>query len=190
MRSPLTIGSEAVRSGVRREGIPMADGESTITRQADELTADEPRLIRATELTEDEADRVEGELVVLQRSGAEQINAERVKLEQSGARAIDARSIRMDKSGALTMKGERVVLENGTAGQISAGSVRMVRSQAILIRAEKAQMEGSRALILISKAEGDVQATFTPPTAVAFGAALGALLAVIGAVLKYVFSRR
>ena len=66
----------------------------------------------------------------------------------------------------------------------------MVRSQAILIRAQKAQMEGSRALILIGKAEGDVQATFTPPTAVAFGAALGALLAVIGAVLKYVFSRR
>jgi hypothetical protein len=92
----------------------MADEESTITGQPDEPASDEMRLVRATELTEDAADRVEGELVVLQRSGAEQINAERVKLEQSGARAIGARSIRMDQSGALTMKGERVVLENGT----------------------------------------------------------------------------
>src|ERR671933_448530 len=117
MRSSLAIGSEASRSGVRREGIPMADEESTITGQPDEPASDEMRLVHATELTEDAADRVEGELVVLKRSGAEQINAERVKLEQSGARAIDARSIRMDRSGVLTMKGERVVLENGTAGQ-------------------------------------------------------------------------
>ncbi|HEU4792077.1 MAG TPA: hypothetical protein VFS96_00295 [Nitrolancea sp.] len=168
----------------------MADEESTVNGKADEADSDEPRVVRATELSGEEADRVEGELVVLQRSGAEKINAERVKLEQSGARTIDARSIRMDQSGTLTMKGERVVLENGTAGLISAGSVRMVRSQTILITAQKAQMEDSRALILIGKAEGNVQATFTLPTAAAFGAALGVAFAIIGVILRYVLSRR
>jgi len=143
----------------------------------------------ATEVERTSVQNVEAQTVIMKRGSAQSINAERVSLEQAAARSIDAKSLQMNRSAAARVNSERVVLQGSSSSQISAHELRMVRSQAGVVMAREARFEGSRIFFFAGRAEGDVSTALTIPTAAALGAAFGAGVAVVVALLRVAFRR-
>jgi hypothetical protein len=121
--------------------------------------------------------------VLMERSGAEQITAERVSMERSGAKALDAKSAQLDRSGVVALGSEHTVLLHSSAVQVVAEEARLTHSSAVFLQTERATLTDSRVGVFMGTAEGDVRATFTAQSAAIFGAALGAVFALLTIVL-------
>jgi hypothetical protein len=122
---------------------------------------------------------VEATTVLMERSGAEQITAERVTMERSGAKTLDAKSAQLDRSGVVALGSEHTVLLHSSAVQVVAEEARLTHSRAVFLQTERATLTDSRVGVFMGTAEGDVRATFTAQTAAIFGAALGAVFALL-----------
>jgi len=144
----------------------------------------------ATEVSRTSVGEVQAETVILTHSAATSVTGERVRVERSSVRTIHARSLQMDNSAAGAVQSERAVLQRSRSARVAAQDVRLVRSQALLVTTRHATLENAQALVLTGRAEGDVRVAFTLPAAAAFGAAIGAGLAVAGFLLKLAFARR
>jgi hypothetical protein len=139
--------------------------------------------VPATEVKGADLRSVEATTVLMERSGAEQITAERVSMERSGAKALDAKSAQLDRSGVVALGSEHTVLLHSSAVQVVAEEARLTHSRAVFLQTERATLTDSRVGVFMGTAEGDVRATFTAQTAAIFGAALGAVFALLTVVL-------
>lgn len=142
--------------------------------------------VPATEASGAELRSIEANTVLLDRSGVERISAERVSMNRSGAKSLDAKSAQLDRSGVVALGSEHTVLLHSSAIQVVAEEARLSKSRAVFVTAERATLEDTRVMVLAGQVEGDVSAVFTRGTAAAFGAALGAVFALV----VMLFSRR
>lgn len=145
--------------------------------------------VPATEASEAELSAVTAEIVLLDRSGAERITAERVSMERSGAQTIDAKSAQLERSGVVALGSDHSVLLHSSAVQVVAEEARISRSRILWLSSTRATLDGSSVLFFSGSADGDVRATFTPRTAMIFGAACGLALVVARALVNGVTRR-
>jgi len=145
--------------------------------------------VPATEVDRTGVRDVEAGTVIITRGNAQTVNAERVSMERSAARSIDAKSLQLDRSAAARLNSERVVLQGSTASQISTRELRMVRSQAGFVAAQQAHLEESRVFVLAGRADGEVHTVLTAGSAALLGAAFGASVAIVTALIRLAFRR-
>jgi hypothetical protein len=151
----------------------------------------EKRPTIATELLRSEAGNVQATTVTMERAGAEQVSAERVVMTNSGARTVEARSAQVDRSGILAVRSDKAVFSNSTAIAIATEEARIVRSRVLLLKADRATIEaGARVAIYAGPADENVRPLADVRGAAAFGAGLGAVLLLLGSLLRRVFRAR
>jgi hypothetical protein len=150
----------------------------------------ERRPTEATELLRAEAGRVEANMVTMERAGAEQVTAERVIMSNSGARTVDARSAQIERSGILGLRSEKAVLANSTAIGVATGEARIVRGSTLLLKADVATIEGDARIAIYAGPPSDaIHPLVDARGAAAFGAAVGIVLVVLGAIVRGIFRR-
>jgi hypothetical protein len=139
----------------------------------------------ATEILRAEAGDVQATMVTMDRAGAEQVTAERVVMTNSGARSVEARSAQVDRSGILAVRSEKAVFSNSTAIAIATEEARIVRSRVLMLKADRATIEaGTKVAIYAGPADEKVQPLADIRGAAAFGAGLGAVLLLLGSLLR------
>jgi hypothetical protein len=140
--------------------------------------------VTATEAVEVDLQRVMAKTVVMDRCGAEEIHADEVTMERSGARTIETTSVRLEQSGVVALGSDRAELDHSSAVQVVADHAQVSGGTVGLLIAERAELTNSPVLVFAGQAEGDVRALFTAKTAAVFGAALGAVFALVTMVLR------
>jgi hypothetical protein len=144
----------------------------------------------ATEILRAEAGDVDAAMVSMDRAGAERVTAERVVMTNSGARTVEARSAQVDRSGILAVRSEKAVFSNSTAIAIATDEVRIVRSQVFALKADRATIEsGARVAIYAGPVDENVRPLADVRTAAAFGAGLGAVMLLLGSLLRRLFRK-
>lgn len=150
----------------------------------------EHRPALARELLRAEAGDVRADQVTMEGSGAEQITAERLVMTNSGARTLEARSAQVERSGILGVKSERAVFNKSTIVGVSTNEARIVGGSVLLLRAGEVNAEGdARIGILAGPGCNAVRPLVDVRGAAAFGAAAGAAVVVLGAIVRRIFRR-
>ena len=145
----------------------------------------------ATEVLRAEASDVQATTVTMERAGAEQVTAERVVMTNSGARSIEARSAQIDRSGILAARTEKAVFSNSTAIAMVTEEARIVRSRVFMLKAGRATIEpGAKVAIYAGPAGEETRPLVDVRGAAAFGAGLGAVLMLLGSLLRRLFRAR
>jgi hypothetical protein len=141
---------------------------------------------RASELLQSDARNVQAENVTMERAGAEHITAERLVMNNSGARSIEAKSLQVDRSGILAAKSEKAVFHDSTVLAVSVDEARIVRGNVLLLRAEAVKVEGDAKIgVLAGPACEAVRPLVSVQGAAAFGALLGLVIWVLGAITRH-----
>ena len=110
------------------------------------------------------------------------VKADTVHINQGGAQTIKASTVTVSQGGAGRISADSVTIEQGGLGVARAKTLTLgPGASAFAVVADEAKIEhGSNAVILIARSfEGDVQPTIDWRTALAFGAGLGLVLAII-----------
>jgi hypothetical protein len=145
----------------------------------------------ATEILRAEAGDVHATTVTMDRAGAEQVTAERIVMTNSGARSVEARSAQVDRSGILAVRSEKAVFSNSTAIAIATEEARIVRSRVVMLKADRATIEaGTRVAIYAGPADEKMRPLADVRGAAAFGAGLGAVVLLLGPLLRRVLRLR
>jgi hypothetical protein len=160
------------------------------TSQVSINTGPANRPTATTELLRAEAGDVKADRVAMERAGAEHVSAERVIMANSGARTVDAKSAQIDRSGILMITSEKAVLYNSTAVAAAVDEARIVRGKVLALRANEATIEGdARIGIYAGPVAGCTQPLIDVRGAAAFGAAFGAVLVLLGTLLRRIADR-
>jgi hypothetical protein len=170
---------------------PTTDAPANTNSVASEIVVSagpENRPTVAAEILRAEAGDVDAAMVSMERAGAEQVTAERVVMTNSGARTVEARSAQVDRSGILAVRSDKAVFSNSTAIAIATDEARIVRSRIFALKANRATIEaGARVAIYAGPADENVRPLTDVRGAAAFGAGLGAVLLLLGSLLRRVF---
>jgi hypothetical protein len=151
----------------------------------------ENRPTLATELLRAEAGDVAAETVAMERAGAEHVTANRVVMTNSGARTVDARSAQVDRSGILAVHSEKAVFSNSSVIAAATEQARFVRSRVLLMKTDDATLDGETKVgVYLGPWADNLRPLIDARGAAAFGAGLGAALALLGAVLGRIVRRR
>jgi hypothetical protein len=112
-------------------------------------------------------EHVHGETVNIKQGGAQTVDATTVSINQGGAGRVNADTMTLDQSGVGIAHTNTLTLGSG--------------STAFAVFAKEATVEeGANALFLVARTfDGDVQPTVDWRSALAFGAGLGLVLAII-----------
>ena len=171
-----------------------ADASATAGSVASEVIVSagaENRPTIATEILRAEAGDVQATTVTMDRAGAERVTAERVVMTNSGARTVEARSAQVDRSGILAVRSDKAVFSNSTVIAIATEEARIVRSPVVMLKTDRATIEaGTRVAIYAGPAAENIQPLADVRGAAAFGAGLGAVLLLLGPLLRRVFRLR
>ena len=145
----------------------------------------------ASEILRAEAGDVHATTVTMDRAGTEQVTAERIVMTNSGARSVEARSAQVDRSGILAVRSDKAVFSNSTAIAIATEEARIVRSRVVMLKADRATIEaGTRVAIYAGPADEKLRPLTDVRGAAAFGAGLGAVLLLLGPILRRVLRLR
>ena len=176
-------------SELQADGMPAESG--SVASEVILCVGPENRPTAATELLRSETGDVHAGTVTMERAGAEHVTAERIVMINSGARTIDARSAQVDRSGILAVRSDKAVFYNSTAIAVAADEARIVRGRVLMLKAERATIEGdARIAIYAGPASDSVRPLVDVRGAAAFGAGLGAVLLLLGSVLRRIFRVR
>ncbi len=145
----------------------------------------------ATEILRAGAGDVDAAMVSMERAGAERVTAERVVMTNSGVRTVEARSAQVDRSGILAVRSDKAVFSNSTAIAIATEEARIVRSRVFMLKADRATIEaGANVAIYAGPAGENMRPLADVRGAAAFGAGLGAVLLLLGPLLRRVLRLR
>jgi hypothetical protein len=173
---------------------PTADASATpgsVASEAIVSAGPENRPTVATEILRAEAGDVQATTVTMDRADAEQVTADRVVMTNSGARTVEARSAQVDRSGILAVRSDKAVFSNSTAIAIATKEARIVRSRVFALKADRATIEpGVKVAIYAGPADENMRPLTDIRGAAAFGAGLGAVLLMLGSLLRRVFRVR
>ncbi|GBD20379.1 hypothetical protein HRbin28_00819 [bacterium HR28] len=98
----------------------------------------------ATGATSVHAERVEGQMVIVQQSRVEHLTGARVSLEQSTANHVEARSAQVDRSAIRYLEAERAVTLRSAIALARVRELRASRARIGLLRADHAIIEHGR----------------------------------------------
>ena len=150
----------------------------------------EHRPTAAKELLRAEAGDVRAETVNMERAGAEQVTGERVVMNNSGARTVEARSAQVDRSGILIVNSDKAVFANSTVVAAITDEARIVRSPVLLLKTDRVAVEGeARVAVYAGPADASVKPLVDARGAAMFGAAVGVVLFLCGAIARRIFRR-
>jgi hypothetical protein len=182
--------SEPGLSSVRPPTDDLATTDSVVS-EVIVSAGPENRPMIATEILRAEAGDVHATTVTMDRAGAEQVTAERIVMTNSGARSVEARSAQVDRSGILAVRSEKAVFSNSTAIAIATEEARIVRSRVLMLKAGRATIEaGAKIAVYAGPTDEKVQPLVDTRGAAAFGAGLGAVLLLLGSLLRRVLRVR
>ena len=180
-------------SGLSSVGSPSGDLATTESVASEVIVSAGPenRPTIATEILRAEAGDVHATTVTMERAGAERVTAERVVMTNSGARSVEARSAQVDRSGILAVRSDKAVFSNSTAIAIATEEARIVRSRVLMLKADRATIEaGARIAIYAGPAGENMRPLADVRGAAAFGVGLGAVLLLLGPLLRRVLRLR
>jgi hypothetical protein len=182
--------SESELSSVRPpSGASVAAG--SVASEVIVSAGPENRPTVATEILRAEAGDVQATTVTMDRAGAERVSAERVVMTNSGARTVEARSAQVDRSGILAVRSDKAVFSNSTAIAVATEEARIVRSRVLMLKTDRAMIEaGAKVAIYAGPADENMRPLADIRGAAAFGAGLGAVLLLLGSLLRRVFRAR
>ncbi len=98
----------------------------------------------ATGVTSVHAERIEGQMVIVQQSRVEQLTGVRVSLEQSAANHVEARSAQVDHSAIRHLEAERAVTLRSRIALVRARELRASRARIGLLQADHVMIEQGR----------------------------------------------
>ena len=177
--------SETRPSSGRPPSVDLVTTDS-VTSEVIVSVGPENRPTVATEILRAEAGDVQAAMVTMDRAGAERVTAERVVMTNSGARTVEARSAQVDRS-----RSDKAVFSNSTAIAVATEEARFVRSRVMMLKADRATIEaGTRVAIYAGPAGENMRPLADVRGAAAFGAGLGAVLLVLGPLLRRVLRLR
>jgi hypothetical protein len=176
--------SEREGAGDATRSFPPATSEASVN------SGPSNRPTPTTELLRAEAGDVKADRVAMERAGAEHVAAERIVMTNSGARTVDAKSAQIDRSGILMVTSEKAVLYNSTAIAAAVEEARIVRGKVLALKANEATIEGdARIGIYAGPVAGCTQPLIDVRGAAAFGAAFGAVLVLLGTLIRRIAGR-
>ncbi len=168
---------DALGAAAGSSGLPTALLKASTTK----TPAPAPELLRA------DAGNVEATTVAMERSGAERVVAQRVIMDRSGARTVEARSAQLDRSGVVQLESERAVMHGGTAFAVVAQEARVVRSRVLVNVGRSTHFDAeTRVFLHIGPAASCAKPVVDGAGAAGFGAALGLVLFLLGAIRRLV----
>jgi hypothetical protein len=186
-----TYDSTDAGPGAVRPSEDASAAAESVTSEVMVSAGPENRPTVATEILRAEAGDVAATTVSMDRAGAEQVTAERVVMTNSGARTVEARSAQVDRSGILAVRSDKAVFSNSTAIAVATEEARIVRSRVMMLKADRATIEaGTRVAIYAGPAGENMRPLADARGAAAFGAGLGAVLLVLGPLLRRVLRLR
>jgi hypothetical protein len=113
------------------------------------------------------------------------VQADRVVMTRSAAREVSAREARLDSSATVLVEATEATVVNSACVQVLAESASVSSSPALMIAAERAVIRESPVFLFLGSVEGgEVRPTLDWRGAVGLGAAFGAALALVGALLR------
>jgi hypothetical protein len=188
----------AENNGDSDSGLSSVHPTAAASAMTDSVTSEvivsagpENRPTVATEILRAEAGDVHATTVTMDRAGAERVSAERVVMTNSGARTVEARSAQVDRSGILAVRSDKAVFSNSTAIAIATEEARIVRSRVLMLKTDRAMIEaGAKVAIYAGPADENMRPLADIRGAAAFGAGLGAVLLLLGSLLRRVFRAR
>jgi hypothetical protein len=188
----------AENTGDSDSGLSSVHPAAAASAMTDSVTSEvivsagpENRPTVATEILRAEAGDVHATTVMMDRAGAERVSAERVVMTNSGARTVEARSAQVDRSGILAVRSDKAVFSNSTAIAIATEEARIVRSRVLMLKTDRAMIEaGAKVAIYAGPADENMRPLADIRGAAAFGAGLGAVLLLLGSLLRRVFRTR
>jgi hypothetical protein len=167
-----------------------SEAASSLVSEVIAKSIPENRPSLATELLRTESGDVRADTVTMERAGAEYVTAERAIITNSGARTIDARSAQIDRSGVLALNSEKAVFYNSSAVAVATEQARIVRGRVFMLKAENATIEGdARIGLYAGPASENVRPLLDVRGAAAFGAGFGAVVLLIGSMLRRLLRR-
>jgi hypothetical protein len=142
------------------------------------------------ELLRSDAGDVRGDLVAMEGAGAEHVSAERVVMTNSGARTVEARSAQIDRSGILAARSEKAVFSRSSVIAAAVGEGRFVRGVVLALKCDRATFEGGARIGIYAGAPVDgMRPLVDARGAAAFGAGLGGVLVLLGAIVRRTIRR-
>ena len=188
----------AENNGDSDSGLSSVHPAAAASAMTDSVTSEvivsagpENRPTVATEILRAEAGDVHATTVTMDRAGAERVSAERVVMTNSGARTVEARSAQVDRSGILAVRSDKAVFSNSTAIAVATDEARIVRSRVLMLKTDRAMIEaGAKVAIYAGPADENMRPLADIRGAAAFGAGLGAVLLLLGSLLRRVFRAR
>ena len=151
-------------------------GETAASAPAEEIR---PVVISGSRVT-----GLRGTEVRIEGSSVEDVTGERVELAGSSARRVEGKLVQLTGSRAIRVDGTRIVAERAAIVGVVAEQVRVVRGTVGFSVAGRLELGGeSRVLVHVGPLRSGVRPLVSTRTAAAFGAGLGAALAVGAAVL-------
>lgn len=163
---------------------PSQDASNTVSRVILSAGAERHPTL-GVELLRAEAGDVQSNLVTMEGAGAEHVSAERVVMTNSGARTVEARSAQIDRSGILAVRSEKAVFSRSSVIAAAVGEARLVHGAVLALKCERATFEGEARIGIYAgpPAEG-MRPLVDARGAAAFGAGLGGVLLLLGAMVR------
>jgi hypothetical protein len=146
--------------------------------------------------------------VVIRQGGAKEVHAQEMTIRQGGAVTVDADSVSMVQGGAVIVRTSDADLGPGTTtAAVLADTVKMEQAAAqFMLARDSVEMDQSAAAVLVGQhitakdsaaaimiantVDGNVNVAMDRETAIAFGAAFGAMLGLIMGVFGLFWRRR
>ena len=182
----------------QQEGQFSMESESISGPPEDAIEADQD-----ARLEDDGAHTINALQVTMERSGAEHIHAQKAFLTNSGAKSIDGRSSKLTQSGVLQLKTDKAELHQSSAVLVSSDEIQLEGSSVVLSISDKAVLNHSNTVVMQAgsieaagdirafmmlgndiKAGGSVESTMNLSSAAVFGAAFGAVFALIWKMIR------
>lgn len=139
-------------------------------------------------LEQDRVEAVNATSVEARQSSLGDVTAERASITQSSVKSLEAQSAQFEQSSVFRMHAEHAVINQSAATFVTAGDIRMVKSNALVVRGTTNAVEGDlKTVFFVGEATGNVHTIFDRESALRFGAGLGAVLVVLGTLVRKIF---
>lgn len=113
------------------------------------------------------------------------VQADRVAMSRSAAREVSAREARLDSSAVVVVEADSATITNSACVQILAEEATVNSTPTFMLAAERASLRDSPVFLFLGRSDGgEIRPVLDWRGAVGLGAAFGAALALLGALLR------
>jgi hypothetical protein len=181
---PATVGSKRRRSRRKPVNGTAADAAPIAAR----ALADAPAIVVsqvAQPIVVEDGTSLEADRVAIRLSAVGRVEGGQVSVDQGAVGAVRAERLSVDRGAVGAVMADRVEVSQGFARSILARQVQLDRAGARVIIAADVRVDRSAVMFLVARrVAGDVRVMLDWRGAVAFGAAVGAVIAVLARIRR------